>query len=379
MPKAGTYLRPELDPGSSRVFNCNDLARKFAREKVEDRLFFKNAGMNRLVIIKEALTDERIEPHPSCFAVGTKLYIPYNEADIYEGGRSAFCHSSQLQDVLNQQFGFDGAKASKDDLHRDLKLLEILDGLPSLDAFLMRDAIEVEGVAVNGRYFEIEESRRVAIQEFIRGKIEPLVRAAYGDQRSVAHRVSQLVDKIWETKDTEALSQLIEAFRIPVEEAPAIFAAWKGIVFYCYEYSRTKAKREEFARWLKDGAVERDIVAKSIHASIDQIRRGTVDRMREHWSLVERTTREYDSVYARFVESSDAANFINFLRGAKSVYWRMGDALSRLDHAANCWDIMSKNFPGRKLPSENLEPLLDLLRALLAGRTSGSRAASHAA
>ena len=59
MAKTGTYVRPELDIGSSRVFNCNDIARKLEKSKVEDKFFFKNVSMNTVVLIKEALTEER--------------------------------------------------------------------------------------------------------------------------------------------------------------------------------------------------------------------------------------------------------------------------------------------------------------------------------
>ncbi len=376
MAKTGTYLRPELDIGSSRVFNCNDIARKLEHQKVEDRFFFKNQSMNTLVLIKEALGDERVEPHPSGFAVGTKLYIPYNDANIYEGGRSVFCHSKQLTEVLNQQFGFDGAKVARADLDRDLKILSVLDKLPSLDVFLMRDALELDGLTVNQRYFEIEEAQRTAIQVFIRNKIEPLVRAACGSSSSVAAKVTQLVDKIWEAKDTVALDNLIKAFRIPEDEAPAIFASWKGIIFYCYEYERTKDGREAFARWLKDGAQERELVSRAVHEYIDQTRRTVIERLRDHWKDVEKTTKEYDSVYASFVESSDPGKFINFLRGAKSVYWRMGDSLSKMSHAVNCWDLQTASFPGRRLPSEHLEPLLVLLKAVLSGHMNSKKAAA---
>lgn len=378
MAKTGTYLRPELDTGSSRVFNCNDIFRHLAEEEVEDRLFFKVPSMQVLVFIKEPLTDERIEPHPSGFAVGTKLYIPYNEANVYEGGRSVFCHSRQLTSVLNEHFGFDGSKVSKEDLQRDLHILSVLDKLPSLDVFLMRDALELEGLKVNERYFELDAAKRAAIQEFIREKIEPLVRVACGPERSVGQKVSQLIDKIWEAKDTVALDQLIRAFRIPEDEAPAIFAAWKGIIFYCFEYARTKAAREDFARWLKDDAKERELVSKAAHDYIDQSRRTVIERLREHWKEVERISQEYDTVYASFVQSSDARNFINFLRGAKSVYWRMGDSLSKMSHAVNCWDIMSKNFPGRRLPSEHLDPLLSLLKGVLSGKTAGNKSSAAA-
>ena len=376
MAKTGTYVRPELDIGSSRVFNCNDIARKLEKAKVEDRQFFKNPAMNTLVLIKEALTDERVEPHPSGFAVGTKLYIPYNEANVYEGGRSVFCHSKQLMEVLNQHFGFDGAKVSKADLDRDLKALSVLDKLPSLDVFLMRDALELEGIVINEKFFEIEEAQRAAIQEFIRHKIEPLVRAAYGSSSAVVQKVTQLVDKIWEAKDTVALDNLIKAFRIPEEDAPTIFASWKGVIFYCYEYERTKEGRESFARWLKDGAQERELVSKAVHDFIDQTRRAVMERLRDHWKEVEKMVREYDAVYASFVESSDPGKFIAFLRGAKSIYWRMGDSLSKMSHAVNCWDIQTSSFPGRRLPSEHLEPLLTLLKAVLSGQMNSKKVAA---
>lgn len=378
MAKTGTYQPPELDTGSSRVFNCNDIYRRLERANIEERLFFNVSSMHTLVFIKEALNDERIEPHPSGFAVGTKLYIPYNEANVYEGGRSVFCHSRQLMDVLNQHFGFDGAKVSKEDLQRDLHMLAIFDKLPSLDVFLMRDALELEGLKVNERYFEIEATKRAAIQEFIRQKIEPLVRAAYGSGHSVAYKVSQLIDKIWEAKDTAALEQLIRAFRIPEEEAPEIFAAWKGIIFYCFEYTRTKTAREDFARWLKEGAAERELVSRATHEYIEQMRRAVVERLREHWKDVEKVSREYDTAYAGFVESSDAGNFISFLRGAKSMYWRMGDSLSKISHAVNCWEIMTKNFPNRRLPSEHLEPLLVLLKGVLSGKMAGNKTTAAA-
>jgi hypothetical protein len=376
MAKAGTYSPPELDIGSSRVFNCNDIARRLEHGKVEDRYFFKNVSMNTVVLIKEPLLEERVEPHPSGFAVGTKLYIPYNDANVYEGGRSVFCHSRGLMEVLNQHYGFDGANASKEDIERDLKMLSVLDKLPSLDVFLMRDALDLEGLEVNPHYFEIEETQRAAIQEFIRGKIEPLVRAAYGHEQSVADRVSQLVDKIWEAKDTVALDNLIKAFRLPEGEAPAIFAAWKGIIFYCYEYERTRERREDFARWLKDGAQERELVPKAKHDYIDQARRAVIERLREHWKNVESSTKEYDAAYANFVQSSNPSGFVEFLRTSKSVYWRMGDSLSKMSHAVNCWDIMSESFASRRLPSDHLEPLLVLLKGVLSGHMGNKKAAA---
>src|SRR5690349_18875954 len=82
------YLRPMLNAGSSRVFNCNDVARKLEhREGEQNPYLFKTPAMHHLVLVKEAMRydDPR---HPKGLAIGTKLYVPYNRDEIYEGGRS---------------------------------------------------------------------------------------------------------------------------------------------------------------------------------------------------------------------------------------------------------------------------------------------------
>ncbi len=99
------YLKPMLNAGSSRVFNCNDVARKLERRDGEENPYlFKTPAMHHLVLVKEALRydDPR---HPKGVAIGSKLYVPYNHDEIYEGGRSIFFHSPNLLQVFHEQFG----------------------------------------------------------------------------------------------------------------------------------------------------------------------------------------------------------------------------------------------------------------------------------
>ena len=95
-----------LDAGSSRVFNCNDAARRLARRQAEvaEGHFFTTPAMHHLVLVKEALRydDPR---HPKGQVIGTRLYVPYDENEVYEGGRSIFLHSPALQQVFHEQFG----------------------------------------------------------------------------------------------------------------------------------------------------------------------------------------------------------------------------------------------------------------------------------
>jgi hypothetical protein len=356
-----------LDAGSSRVFNCNDRARKLAEEGVSAPYFFKLPKMHGVVLIKEALlkggvgkSGERV--------VGTKVYLPYNQADVYEGGRSVFIHDGRLLEILNELLGLKGMTLADPDLHNDMRILGILDGLPSLDWFLMRDALELEGIAANENYFEVSGPERNAIQRFIRRKFEPLVRAACEGGSGVSDKVTQLTDKIWEAKDRAALEPLIRAFRFPTDDAMSIFASWKGIIFYIFEYYRAKERREKFGLWLRDGSTPRNFVSKSDLDHISQLRRGTLGRLREQWNSVESIAREYESLYARFLSDPNGiGDFLGFLRRSREIYWRMGDSLSKISHAIHCWDATSSNFEERRMPADRLVYLLDVLQTVLIG------------
>ena len=369
MTASGRYLKPILDSGSSRVFNCNDIVNKLERDKAENPYIFKTRSMHNMVLIKEALTRDDLR-HPQGFAIATKLYVPYNSADVYEGGRSIYLHSPYLLQVFQEQFGVrnDGDKAGS--LSYDLKILQTLDELPSLDGFLMRDAFELEGIAVNEHYCDVTATERLAIGEFIRGKMEPLVSAAYGGQRSLGSKVTQLIDKVWEAKDIEALDPLIQAFRIPKHEALEVFSAWKGIIFYAFEHERMRVGREAFALWLKEAARPREAVTRTVGNAIEGTRRETIERLRAHWVEVPGVLATYERFYDDFVASSNPRGFIDFLRGATETYWQLGDSLSKINLAINCWEITTQGVAGRRLSVDQLENLLTWLKSVLLCRLS---------
>jgi hypothetical protein len=239
----------------------------------------------------------------------------------------------------------------------------------------MRNALEQESIRVDDGYFEVPEDERVAIVEYIRAKLEPLVKAAFGSESATSGKVSQLIDKLWEAKDKDALAPLIEAFRFPAEEALTIFGSWNGITYYTFEYARAKQRRESFARWLRDDALPRNFATEKQLDYIGGLLKQTVQRLRHHWSAVEEISRKYETLYARFLTERDGvADFVAFLRRSRELYWRMGDSLSKMNHAIHCWDLNTVGSPGRRLPHDRLAHILGVLRTVLA---SEERAASE--
>jgi hypothetical protein len=364
-----------LEAGSSRVFNCIERYRKLQAEEVPDARFFRHEPLHNVVIIKEARSDHESQMMDRNLV--TKLYLPYNQNDVYEGGRSVFLHDPKLLTILNELVGLQGPKLSKEDIRSDLKMLQLFDGLPSLDAFLLRDALELEGYKPNPLYLEVSDVERAAIYDHIRQKFEPLVRAALGSGSFQSSKVAYLVDKMWEAKDLDALDPLIEACRFPKEEALSIFTAWKGINFYTYEHQRIKGRIAGMGQWLARTTVPRfgSIAADSEHVMF--LRDSAIDRLKHHVAAVDAIINEYDTLYERFVVSRDAVvDFIDFLHRSREIYWRLGEGLSALNHATHCWDLSTANFFGRRLPFDRLERVLNCLLNILAEERRGNPAGS---
>ena len=104
--------------------------------------FFRNKQLNNLVLIKDTLPEDLRSGRS---VIGTKLYFPFNENDIYEGGRTIFVSDKHLEQALIGQFGENGL--SREALVEDMRILKVLDRLPSLDPFLLKDVFLNEKIS----------------------------------------------------------------------------------------------------------------------------------------------------------------------------------------------------------------------------------------
>ncbi|NTU76345.1 MAG: hypothetical protein HGA90_00770 [Alphaproteobacteria bacterium] len=352
------YLKPMLDTGSPRVFNCNAMTQKLQAVDPNAPMFFRNKQLNTIVLIKDTVPEnERRKGGPS---VGTKLYFPFNETNIYEGGRTIFLHDPHLQSAIIGHFG-EGA-VTKETLTEDLRLLALLDKLPSLDPFLLKDAFLREKIDVNTDYFEVSPEVWNEIETFMLQRFEPLVRAAFPDADSSDDKARQLIDKMWEARDLTALRPLVTAFRLPENEALDIFAAWKGIVYYSYQYQNEQGRFVNLVKWLKENEVA---PAGATSTEVKEMReRQTLvrDQLRHEWQLIETTVRQYQESYDKmFKDKTSSSEFLSFLKNSNMTYWNLGNSFGKANHAIYCWDVMSARFKERKVPWQNF---LDILRIL---------------
>jgi len=358
------YFKPMLDVGSPRVFNCNTMTQQILGKDSSAPTFFHNRPFNNMVLIKDTMPEDLRRKSKS--AIGTKLYFPFNENNIYEGGRTIFVNDKHLEPALREHFG-EGA-LNKDMLVEDMRILAVLDRLPSLDPFLLKDVFLNEKIVINEAYFEVSPEMWKEIETFILARFEPLVRAAFPDTVSSDDRARRLIDKIWEARDLEALDPLIKAFRLPVNEALEIFSAWKGINFYAFQYERTKPNFVKLLTWLKD----LQFPAAGVPANERNEMKETLDlartQLRAEWQKADSILKEYQDSYDKmFKLKVSSVEFVTFLKKSTQMYWELGNSLGKIGHASYCWEVMAKRLAdSRNLAWEPLKEIVQLLAKIFA-------------
>jgi hypothetical protein len=353
-----------LDVGSPRVLNVNVMTHQILQKDPAASLFFRNKPLNNLVLIKDTLPQDL--RRSALTGIGTKLYFPFNENNIYEGGRTIFASERLLHPALLQHFGQDAL--GKEALAEDLRILAVLDRLPSLDPFLLKDVFLNEKIAINEAYFEVSKEVWTEIELFIIARFEPLVKAAFPDTKTSDDRARRLIEKIWEARDLEALDPLVRAFRLPPAQALEIFSAWKGINFYAFQYERTKPHFVKLLSWLKD------LQVPAVGIRIDERTEfmGTLDlakgQLRNEWQKVEAILQEYQQSYDKmFKLRVSSTEFVDFMKKSSRMYWELGNSLGKIGHASYCWEVMAKRFSDdKKLSWEPLKEIIQLLAKIFA-------------
>jgi len=244
-----------------------------------------------------------------------------------------------------------------------MRILGILDKMPSLDPFLMKDYFIRQGVETNPACFQVSDEAWHEIESYMMQKFEPLVKAAFPDDLIASDdKARVLIDKMWEARDIEALKPLIHAFRLPEGEALDIFSAWRGIVYYSYQYQCQQPKLVELVRWLKENETPVAGVTaaetKEMLAQMTQVK----DQLRREWQTIEDIVRDYQTSYDKMFKLKESSGeFLSFLKRSNEIYWKLGNSLGKANHGVYCWDVMTNRFEGRKLPWVKLQEVMKLL------------------
>jgi len=338
---------------------------------------FDLSTLNLGIFFKEITIDDEEE-----VLVATRVYFPYNDEEVDQGGESTAADPDRVVRVLAKR----GAIKSDESLSaHDQKILDILTSVPTFDPFLLlsqRRELEVER-AISSKYFEITEADWMLIRRPVLEKIATLVAKANsgdsldvykeftgegGDKEAEGRRImtGAVVDAIWQGEETEGSRSLIRSFRLDETQTKQFLFAWKGINYYEFQYARHKDLFYEFFEWLGSSrSMPRDLEGLS-ESAIERFkfRRDRARKLiRATHSTVMRIIKNYNESFDLLIEEDNPIPFQQFLREAPKNFLTVGLAIGVLAHTASAWD----NVTGKKrraLKGVDLEPFYDFIIAI---------------
>jgi hypothetical protein len=361
-------LRLKLESGASRVFNCLQLTRELRDAGSDDASaepFFSLRGLNNIIFIKEtALPGGGGGAAPAAMLpVRTKLFIPYNPANPYEGGQSSFTDEARFEEAIAYLTG--ASAASSEPFRRDLEKIRLLEQMPSLDPFLLKDKFTLSGIKINDGYFKLSQEDWTNIRAHIRQRFVLMSRFATEGQGDVSDEVvDRLVDRIWEARQIEPLYPLLAAFGLPVDQAAEFFYAWKGIAFFDFEFSRNAERVRGFSSWLQTASVRGALhraEAEAFDQDRAQVRAQLRSKLGETLGILTEYNESFDQLFRR---RETARAFSSFMLNSRRHFWQLGNNLNGIYHVASLWDRVTGRLPGRAVPAVQMVQLMRVLREI---------------
>jgi hypothetical protein len=312
-----------------------------------ERPMFRTVGLNKALIVKHRLRRNETDAFPGRRQVATKVVIPIDTTDLKTGGRFVFVNQIGFERAMQEAFGIGSD-------HPDLKTLRLMDQLPSLDPFLLREQLRRGGVDAAPCYFALSESDLEKMLAFVQREIEPLVSLSLGQDVVAVGSTQRMAAKILSNAPGDRLEALRMTLRLEPEQYQEGVFCWKGFLYYKWALSSLMGDIVAVAEEVTSVRT----VGPSDTAAQEYIARGRAvlrARIMKTCEEVSRTLKVYDEAYGSLTEGNPA-RFRDFLLEAPAMFTRLGDQLGAVQHITSFWRFRF----GPKSPPVGVEELIDI-------------------
>lgn len=346
---------------ATRMLNLHQLWREQVQEpEYESRPFFAHPILNRSILMKHNIKAGE-EPGSTTRRVGaTKLLLPLDIHDLTIGAQYLFVGQPNFESQLIKSLDY-----AKLPLDRDLRLIQMIDRLPTLDPFLLHQMALHYRFDIGQCYFRISQVDIDTMTNFVVSEIEPLVVLCFGLERPTVGQVTKFSDVIMSNQENEdALTILRHGLRMsPLEFSQAIFA-WKALLFYKWRMGELAPKVRTTASALAQLQPGRKS-GSGIRRVFEKAQGRITDAMVAAWTESRSIITNYDSVYQALVTHGRPEVFRRFLLQAPELFISLGERIGKLEQVSSFW-LEELQPQLRTLPAEEVCGLLLDLDATMA-------------
>ena len=383
-------LRETFNSGATRILNAAAITKTLTEKKAGNgvpKLLFMSRGLNRVVFIKRPKTkkldpladqddrprrrngqdrDEDKAKQRDDKRIVTMIYSPFDMDDIPGGGVTFEIGAGNQDTMLREVVGVDVSSTSERATH-DKQLLGLLDGLPSLDPFLLKDLVLGEGMEADAGYFDISDDEFGQIKAYILGKFQPITEKVLGSKTDRARELSeQFIMKLWEGRDLTYLAPITQVFHLDPDHAKDIYYGWKGLTYYEFHYKKALPTLMRFADWVQSNSMPSHYIKPEEAVEFRRMGQQVLMKFARHLEESSSILRNYNDAYEElFVREGDARPFVGILQDSSRLFWRTSAAISALDHAVSVWKTKTVDRKRDKLIADELRPLLQTLEQVI--------------
>ena len=185
--------------------------------------------MNKAILVKHTLRANERELFGRYRRTATKIILPFDATDLKLGGRS----------ILINQIGFDafcrGYFGDDINANADVQILRLLDQLPSLDPFLVREHLSRHGYKPGACYLKISPYDIQRMIGFANEEIERLVRTAFSGSIGNGSAI-KLAGKILANELDAELWPLKATLRMSDDEFSDGIFSWRGFLYFKWRH-----------------------------------------------------------------------------------------------------------------------------------------------
>lgn len=347
---------------TSRVLNLAQVHAASAREKdYQLKPFFRDSQLNKCILVKHTLRSNERELFTRIRRTATKIILPFDVSDLKLGGRSIMVNQIGFDHFCRNYLNSDEAAA-----HNDVQVLKLLDLLPSLDPFLVREHLSRNGYRPGACYLKISPYDIQRMIGFANEEIERLVRTAFSSSMSGGAAI-KLAGKILANELDKELWPLKATLRMSDDEFSDGIFSWRGFLYFKWRHIELQ---EEMRKLLEGLATYQPIGAceDGMREYLKETRPRLARRIVNAIANVGRTLTIYDTAYHALVDASNPGPFRRFLLDGPSLFFELGECIGILSHIGSFWSYrMGQQMMTQRLtPAEYGDILMDFEDSLLA-------------
>ena len=337
---------------TARVLNLMATHRKAPDDReLTTNPFFTNKLLNRSIILKHRLRPHEYADFATPRPTMTKVLLPIDVTDLRHGAHSFFLGQDRFDSLLNETFGDDLKPGS-----RDRTVLDLIDNLPSLDPFLLREHLRGSEIEPARGYFSISEADVTRMIEFVREEILALVVLSTGQKRGAYAATSRLVDKLLSNAPGSGFEPLRHTLGLTEQQYQDGVFSWRGFLYYKWVFTDLSGPLN---------AVLNDIMtiqARGLKSADTQIyMAGARERIKakliEAHGNVKILLNVYNTAYQALTARNEPKGFRSFLLSAPAMFMQLGEQLGALQHVISFWTY---RLPAGKPRFISFDELADL-------------------